>query len=221
MGLDMKRRRHFRRTYRLWMAVMLVTASVCGCSYIKAIAILTAPETEKVDAEYDKLAGKRVVVYAWVPPEVAWDYPKIRWDLATYMTDYLREHVDDAQFVDPDRVERYLESLQIPEVAATELAEEFRADAVVKLTVFHFTMRDPGMSQFYRGRLSASLSAVDVSEPDLPGSEIQLGDVSVAVPEDGKMGYTNIQPDMLRQETYRIFTVEAGKKFHEFERPLD
>jgi len=208
---------------RLILSLVLLAClgAAGGCGYIKALAILSAPTTEKVEAEYDKLPGKRVAVYVWVPPEILWDYPKIRLDVSGHMTAYLQEHVENIRVVDPYRVEDYLRRSASPEVDAQEFADEFRADAVIKIAVFKFSMRDPGMSQFYRGRLSASVSVVDLTDADGLSQEVSLGEVAVVVPEDQGIGYTNIQPDQLRLETYRIFTIEAGKKFHEYERPLD
>lgn len=209
------------RLGKLLGIVLACLPALTGCSYIKALVILTAPSTEKVRAEYDKLEGKRVAVYVWVPPEIAWDYPRIRLDLAGQLSGYLKEHVKDIRMVDPYQVESYLQRSSSPEVPAERFREEFRADMVVKVAVFKFTMRDPGMSQYYRGRLSASISVADLTEPSAPVQETPLGEVSVVVPDDQSIGYTNIQPDQLRLQTYLVFTAEAGKKFHDYERPLD
>jgi hypothetical protein len=61
----------------------------------------------------------------------------------------------------------------------------------------------------------------DLSDPDAPVLETSLGEVAVVVPDDQSIGYPNIQPDQLRQETYVVFRTDVGKKFHDYERPLD
>lgn len=217
-----RHRQSSTRRRKMLLGLLLISLPVAsGCGWIKAAFILAAPTTEKVRAEYDRLEGKRVAIYVWVPPEIAWDYPKIRLDLAGHLSAYLNEHVRDIRIVDPYQVESFLQRSSTPEVRADVFREEFRADVVVKIAVYKFTMRDPGMSQFYRGRLGASVSVADLTDPDTPAREIPLGEVMAVVPDDQSVGYANIQPSQLRLETYRVFTIDVGKKFHDYERPLD
>jgi len=81
-------------------------------------------------------------------------------------------------------------------------------------------MRDPGMANFYRGRIGSSVVVHDMSKPNEPAERVQLKDVRVAVPDDKSAGFPNIRPDQIRQATYDAFAVEVGKKFHETERPI-
>lgn len=192
-----------------------------GCNIIKAVALMTAPHSEKVPAEFARLPSKRVLVHVWVPPEVAWDYPKARLDLAAHLSGYLQQSVRNVSVVDPLQVETYLERSRLPETDPARIGEHFNADMVIHLAVYHFALRDPGMAHFYRGRISASVVVYDLTRPDAPPEQISLGEVAVAVPEEGHIGFTNIRPEQLRQQTYQVFTVEVGKKFHDWERPLD
>ena len=203
-------------------ALLIGLSLMAGCNIVKTIGILTGPKSEKVEAQFNRLADARVLVYVGIPPEIAWDYPKIRLDLAAYLSDYLRPNVPSATLVDPLLVERYLEKHRVPEVDPIQIGQHFRAEMVVHLEVYQFSMRDPGMAQFYRGRIGASVAVHDLSEPDQPPERFDLGEVVVAVPEEGqgRIGFANIQPDQLRQQTYQVFTVEVGKKFHAYERPI-
>jgi hypothetical protein len=59
-----------------------------------------------------------------------------------------------------------------------------------------------------------------MSSPSEAPERVSLGDVVVAVPDEDKVGFANVRVSELRASTYEVFTVEVGKKFHEYERPL-
>ena len=54
-----------------------------------------------------------------------------------------------------------------------------------------------------------------------PAERVTLGDVRVSVPEKGPVGLSNIRPEQIRQMTYDAFAVQVGRKFHEWERPVN
>jgi hypothetical protein len=188
---------------------------------VQGAGVHTAPHTEKVPAEFERMPGKDVVVYVWAPPDVMWDYPKIRLDLAANLSAYLRANVKKARIVDPLQVEAFLEQSRRAEREPLEIAKEFKADMVVHVSVFNFTTRDPGMPHFFRGRLSASVVAFDLTVPAEQDRRIPLKDVIVSVPEEGPLGYHNVTSEQIRQLTYDAFTVAVGRKFHVYERELE
>ena len=201
------------------MILLAACPGLYGCNYIKAAALLTAPATEKIDAEFNRLEGKKALVYVWAPPEVLWDYPKVQLDLSGFVTAYIDKNVRKVMMIPPVRVESYLERIGAMQADPVEIGKHFEVDMVVHLSVFQFSMRDPGFAQFYRGRIGASVTVWDLSKPGEPAERVPLRDVVVAVPPDSNLGYTNIRPEQIRQATYDAFAVEVGKKFHTWEQP--
>jgi hypothetical protein len=117
-------------------------------------------------------------------------------------------------------VEQYLEQGgSSGEADPVEVGKHFHADMVVHLSVYQFSMRDPGMAHFYRGRIASSVVVYDLTRANEPAERIPLRDVRVAYPEE-KAGYPNVRPDQIRQATYDAFSVEVGKKFHEYDHPI-
>jgi hypothetical protein len=197
-----------------------------ACNLIEAAAVLTAPTSEKIDPEFNRLEGKRTLVYVWAPPEVLWDFPKIRLDLAAYISAYLEKNVKTPDknkkkidVVPAVRVESYLEQGNAMQIDPVDLGKHFEADMVVHVSVYQFSMRDPGMAHFYRGRIGASIVVWDLSKSGEPAERVPLKDVNVAVPPESNVGYTSIRPEQIRQATYDAFSVEVGRKFHEWEKP--
>ncbi|MBP7937064.1 MAG: hypothetical protein KA354_20665 [Phycisphaerae bacterium] len=193
---------------------------VCGCSVFKAIAIASGEKTEKVDAEFSRLPAKKTLIYVWAPIEIKWDYPHIRLELAKHLAAYLKTNVKDFETVEPEAVEKYLEKSRSPEVDPVELGKHFQVDVVIHLSLYQFSLRDPGMAHFYRGRMYSSVEVHDLTKGD-PAERIPLREVKVVCPEEKEIGFTNVRADQVRQRTYEMFTAEVGKKFHEYERQLD
>jgi len=208
---------------RLVVRVLLMLSAplVPGCNLIESIVLQTAPGTEKVSAEFNRLPGKTALVYVWVDAETKWAHPKVRLDLAAYLSEYLEKNVKDVTVADYYLVEDYLEKANSFDVNLDKLARHFGADMVVHLSVYRFSLRDQGMHHFYRGRLGASVEVHDLSRPNEPQERIPLEDAEVAVPEEGVVGLANTTPAQIRQMTYYAFTEEVGRKFHDYERALD
>jgi len=190
----------------------------CGCPALRSLMVQTAPQTEKVDPEFADMPGHKVVVYVWARPEALWDYPQMRLDLTAHLSAYLKENVEDVKVIPAPQVEAYLKSLPTMNPDAAEVGRHFHANTVVHVSVYQFSMRDPGMSQFYRGRISASVVVLDLTAKDGTVKRIPLPDVIVAVPDEGPLGYYNTTAGQIRDATYREFTQATGRKFHQWER---
>jgi len=205
----------------LGLGLLLCTPLAGGCALIKSLAVHAAPKTEKVAAEFNGLAAKKVLVFVWVPPEIKWDYPYIRLDLAAHVGAHLSENVKEVSLVEARRVEEYLAKSRRFESDPAEVGRHFHADMVVHLAVYQFSIRDPGMAHYYRGRIASSVEVYDLTEKGAPAQRIPLREVNVAYPDERALGFANVRPDQVRQATYEVFTDEVGKKFHSYERPLD
>ena len=212
----------YGKTWRVVVIFVLLAGAgaLTGCDLIKYVTLMTAPDTEKMAPEFNRMLEKRVAVYVWVPPEVMWDYPKIRFDLAANISAYLQQNVKDVDVVEPLHIESYLEKTRSAGLDAAEVGRHFNADLVVHASLLDFSIRDPGMAHFYRGRLSASVQVIDLTNEDGPEEVIPLREVAVVVPESGPVGFHNATPEQVRAATYEAFAIEVGKKFHEYERPL-
>lgn len=192
-----------------------------GCELAKQIALQTAPRSERVPPEYSNLPGSRVLVFVWVPPEVRWEYPYLRLDLAAHVGAYLAANVEKVTVIDARHVEAYLDKNKQFETSPIEVGRHFRADRVVHLSLHHFSVRDPGMAHYYRGRASGSVEVHDLTVTDGPPKRHTLRSIEAVYPEKAPVSFSNTRPEQIRKGTYEVFTVEAGKKFHEYEQPLD
>jgi hypothetical protein len=195
----------------------LVIAAGSGCNALRVLAFETAPDKEKIDAEYADMAGKKVLVYVWTKPETLWDYPQLRLDLSAHLAAYLKENVEKVEVIPAPQVEAHLKSLSTMNPDPGALAKQFHANTVIHVSIYKFSMRDPGLSQFYRGRISASVVVLDYTAKDGTVKRVPLPDVSVVIPEEGPLGYYNVSADQVRDMTYREFTQVTGRKFHDYE----
>ena len=208
-------------SFVLHMLLAVSVLSLTGCEAFKAMAYYSSPKSEKMPAEFSRLAGKDTVVYVWAPMETLWDYPKFRLDVASYVSAYIRANVDDVHVVDPLQVESWIEKSSRSDRDPVEVGRAFGARMVVHVSVFNFSTRDPGMAHFYRGRMNGAVAVYDMTLPDQEPDRFALKDVAVVVPEEGAVGFNNASPEQVRQATYEAFTVAVGRKFHDWERMLD
>ena len=202
-------------------AVLVSLPFLGGCNIMKSLALYTAPKSEKVEADFSRLPGKKVLVSVWVPIDIKWDYPYIRLELAKHVGAYLKTNVKDITLIEAENVEAYLEKSRTPEVDPVELGRHFNADMVIHLSVYQFSTRDPGMAHYYRGRLASAVEVYDLTTKAETPERTPLREVKVIYPEEKEIGFVNVRPEQVRQATYEAFAVEVGRKFHEWERPLD
>ena len=200
------------------LAGLLTAAS--GCGPTGALLAMTLPNTEKVPPEFNRLPEHTVLIHAYALPEIRWAYDKVTLDVAAYLSDYLQQHVKKVNIVDVVRVATYMEKTPDSENDPVGVGKQFGADIVIEVSVYKLSVRDPDMAHFYRGRMSASVVAYDLTRPNEPPERIPLTDVEVVVPEEGPVGLTDTSGAEVRQQTYVAFTTKAGRKFHEYERPI-
>ncbi|MBI4578099.1 MAG: hypothetical protein HY718_00260 [Planctomycetes bacterium] len=201
-----------------WLLSMIVLGG--GCTAMRSLLYQTAPQKEDVAPEYAGLPGRKAAVYVWARPESLWDYPQMRLDMAAHLSAYLKENVKNLEVIPAPQVESYMKTLSNMSPDPADIGRHFHADMVVHLSVYKFSIRDPGMSQFYRGRISASVAVLDMTARDGTVQRVPLQDVNVVVPEEGPLGYYNVTADQVRDATYREFTQATGRKFHPWQKDL-
>lgn len=202
---------------------LLISASVSslsGCGPMGAFMAATLPDTEKVPPEFNRLPGRTALIHVYALPEIRWAYDKVSLDVAGYLANHLQQHVKGLNIVDVVRVGSYMEKTPESENDPVGVGKHFNAEMVIEVSVHKLSVRDPGMAHFYRGRMAGSVVAYDLTRADEPPERIPLGDVEVAVPEGGPVGLTGVTAVQVRQQTYLAFTTKVGRKFHEYERPI-
>src|SRR5690348_6867096 len=107
------------------LGVLMILPSLTGCTPLKAIMLMSAPQNEKMDAEFNRLEGKKTLVYVWAPPDIMWDYPKIRLDIAAYVSANLDKNIKKITVIPAVRVESYLEKINALQVDPAELGKHF------------------------------------------------------------------------------------------------
>lgn len=211
-----------RRWHRLWLGTGLTAAlaMTAGCNWIVPMGVLSAPRTEKVPAEFDKLAGSKAVILVWAEPDTLFDYPNVRLELNTYIAAQVKSRLSDVRFVPPRDVEDYLQRSTSSTQDPLAVGQHFAADKVVHVVLLEFSMRDREMAHFYRGRIRASVTAYDLKDKSGTPQRYTLSDVFVVYPPDRPVGFDASAATVVRQKTYESFADAVGRKFYNYEREL-
>jgi hypothetical protein len=221
MRTPLAQRNAFQRQHAAMLVLPMMLAASSGCELIRGAAAYSAPQTKKIAPEFNRLPDKQVLIHVWVPPEIKWDYPYVRLDVAACLGAYLKENVEDVTIIDPRRVELYLEKRGAGQVDPTDLGRRFHADTVIHLSVHHFSLRDPGMAQFYRGRLKSAVTVYELPTDSEATERFSLENVEVAYPDEDSLGFVDVQPAQVMRATYETFANKVGRKFHTWEKQLE
>ncbi len=200
------------------LAVCGIAAGVTGCQALVPLAILGQAQTQKMPAEFDKLAGAKAVVLVWAEPDVLFDYPNVRLEIGSYVGDHLKAHVKDLRLVPPRQVEDYVERLPGSTQDPEACGRQFHADKVIHITLMEFSMRDRELAHFYRGRIRASIAVYDLKDKSGTTQRYTLADAAVVYPEKNPVGFDRTAAQVVRQKTYEAFADAVGRKFYVWEK---
>ena len=205
-----------KAVFGVLLALIPMTAA---CNWLTPL-IFVGEHKKEISAEFSKLAGTRVAVLVWTPPETIFDYQFARFELSSYVSDKLAAEMAgekaSVDLVDPRDVEDFIEKDPDAQLDPRRVGEHFDADYVVFLELLLFQIRDPEQPQFLRGRISASVAVHDVrADPDMPQS-FELAPVETVYPEHAPILMNPTNSLMIREQTYRKFAEEVARKFYDY-----
>jgi hypothetical protein len=195
------------------ITIATITLATTACNWLIPIAFL-GDHKKTMPPEYDKLVGKRALILVWAPPETLFDYPYARLELASYIGDRIRAKVENADVVDPQRVEDWLLRDPDASVSPRETGTYFEADTVVYVELLEFQMRDPTAPDLLRGKLSANVAVFDLRSDADEISRFPLAGVDVAYPDQPAI-MSAANAVTVRQQTYDAFAEKVARKFYE------
>jgi len=201
-------------------ALTAALAMTVGCNWLVPMGVMTAPRTEKVPAEFDKLPGSKTVILVWAEPDTLFDYPNVRLELNSYIAAQVKSRLSNVRFVPARDVEDYLQRSPSSTQDPLAVAQHFTADKVIHVVLLEFSMRDREMAHFYRGRIRASVTVYDLKDKSGTPQRYALSDVFVVYPPDRPVGFDAGAATVVRQKTYESFADAVGRKFYDYEREL-
>ena len=184
-----------------------------GCNWLIPGMILAGPPTKKVEAEFSRLAGKKVLVLVWAPPAVLANYPYSRYDIAKYVGDALRSQIEDVTTVSARKVEDYVSRRPQGTADPEVVGRHFQAEVVVYLELLRYRMRLPESPHLYRGDIHASVVVFDLKTAGGEPGRYELSAASALHPEGAPVSIYNTSEQKLRKETCEIFAEKVALKF--------
>jgi hypothetical protein len=200
------------------LILALVAVVPLGCRDLLAgLAQLGPKPKKKVAAEFNRLAGHKVLVLAWVEPGALIDYPTARFDVASHIAAHLSAHVEEIDIIDPTRVEDHLEKSYTMAHDAEEVGKKFGADMIVYVELSRFSMRDPATPHEYRGRAESSVVVYDRLVPEGENNRFELTPVRIAVPKEGPISVSRVNPTQIRRAACDELAAQVAQRFYDHE----
>jgi hypothetical protein len=199
------------------MIVVSVTALLgTGCNWLIPVALMQEHK-RTIPAEFDKLAGKRVMVLVWAEPETLFDYPHVRLELSKYISDKLMFEVKDIFIVDPIEVEDRLERSLGAQTGPEQLGRHFEADMVVYLELLEFQIRDPDVPDLIQAQIGASVCVHDLTVDPDETNFYELTPVHVTEPDGEPRLMSRGSVVQVRRDAYLKFSEVVARKFYAWE----
>lgn len=207
-----------RRIRCLGLALSGLLPFAVSCNLLVPVVFI-GDHKQKVSPEFDKLAGRRVAVLAWIEPSTLFDYPYARLEVATYVADKLQTEMTQrglgTEVVAPRDVEDFLQKNIDAHVNPGLVGRQFKTDYVIYLEVSEFQIRDPAEPQLLRGRLTASVSVHDSRDEAGTLQRFELAPVECVHPADQPVLLSEANSALIREGTYRKFAELVARKFYE------
>ncbi|MFW6132330.1 MAG: hypothetical protein ACOC8F_00425 [Planctomycetota bacterium] len=207
---------------RLALALLLAgTTLLGGCGGIRYLAYLFAPtgRSRTVPAAFKDLQDSRVAVVVFTDMDTEFEYPYARPRLTERVTAELSEHIKGIETVEPRQILNYQrDHVYWDAEDRTTLGKRFGADYVVFIAVREYSLREPGSTTLYRGRITGEVS---VHKTSLPAGAARVWPaergpqtVTVSYPKDAAMGTPDAQLPRIRNETESLFVDKLAKHFY-------
>ncbi|MDY6913305.1 MAG: hypothetical protein SVT52_02450 [Planctomycetota bacterium] len=205
-----------------WSLSLALLASAGGCRQLGYLLYLVVPgsQTKTVEAAFDGLAGKTVVVIVFTDQEVQYEYPMARWELSSVIASELDKHVKGVKVVNPRRITRYQdEDIFWDTLSKKDLGRAFGADFVLYIAMLEFSTRELGSVNLYRGRITAECSVYDCSLPERQARVWSDEQIRVVYPENVPTGQLDRDDRKVRYQSQCLFADRLVKNFYKHKVP--
>ena len=194
------------------MGLLAFVHGTVGCNLLTPLALVIPPPKKTVPAEFDRLAGNRVLVLVWAPQETLIEYPWARLEVAQYVGDKIAAQVKPGRIINAREDEDYLEQIYEAEYDPKRIGKKFKADIVIYLELLEFEMRNPRTPQLRRGTIRSSVVVYDLARGADP-DKFELEEVVARVPEKSQIGVLNKSGLQMRKMTYEKYAELIARKF--------
>ncbi len=212
-----------RMRWRVIFAAAAATAAA-GCNLFTPLFFF-GEHKRRVPAEFSKLAGQNVLILVWAQPETLFDYPHVRLETSIYLRDKLdaelRTRKTQVDFVDPARVEDYLQRSLEASADPEAVGRRFDASMVIYIELLEFQIRDPDAPDFLRGQAHASVAVYDLTAAADETKRYELAPVTARYPENQPLMINPTATRHVHEGLYVTFAELVARKFYDYEENLE
>jgi hypothetical protein len=210
-GGTMDRSRAPRVAARSGAALVLsigMLISACGCPQLLATGLYVWDGGNLAPAEYDTLAGKRVVVVCRPPASSEYRYAGASRGVARCVSEKLVQHVKRIDVVNPREVDNWVDESDWGDFR--ELAEAVHADKVVYVQLDSFELYKG--TTLYQGNADVTVSVYDVKNHNRLEWERHLGEI--LYPTNSGIPSSDKPPQQFEREFVEIVADNIAINFY-------
>lgn len=177
-----------------------------GCQIIGGIAAnIERTGSHDVNAEYEGLQDKRIVVLVAADRIILANFPQLTTQLTSYISQRLASEARVGPgVINPTSVLKYqLDHPRWLYKSHSEIARDFGVDRVVLIDLYEFRLNEPG-NQYLWGGMAAAKVGVAESDGPTPDEFVYTKDISVQFPdkEAGPTDYSQAQVEAVLRKRF-------------------
>ncbi len=205
--------------YQRLILCAVILASTGACKLLTPLVFIT-DQKKQVTAEFDKLTRSKVAVMVWADQATLFDYPFVRFELASYANEKLSvelsERKKETTLIDSRDIDDFLQRNMSAQTNPALVGQHFDVDYVIYIELLEFQLRDLNQPQLLQGRLSASVSVLDMAAADDTPEQFQLVPVECLFPEGAPILFSANNSMLVRESLYRVFAEKVARKFYDY-----
>ncbi|MBN1436782.1 MAG: hypothetical protein JW936_06885 [Sedimentisphaerales bacterium] len=203
-------------TKTIALILILLAVGCGGCNWFEFPAyVLFGQSHVDVPAEYEGLDETTTAIVVVTDSATDFDFPYARLDIGLVVSDAIRQHIENIQFVNQDQIDVFQrEDLDWFNLTMSEIGQRFEADRVLYLDIVRFTMIEDNSIGLLRGRIISDIRVYDIhcSRPDNP---VYQTEINITFPEDGPLALSDQAEQQVFQHTLAQFADQLAKKFYD------
>lgn len=199
----------------LWIGLIVALFAQAGCNMLAYPAMLAAEaQTEKVPAEFSRLADKKVAIVVWSDAGTLYQFPHIRLELASQLAYQMAGQLKTVSIVAPQEIADYQSrNPNWDAMPAWQIGRQFEADYVIFVEILEYSTREPRTPGLFHGMAKASVVVHDVADPT---ARWTLTPVSADFPLR-RTTSMNSDDQMVHRQLIEMLAGQITTKFYEHE----
>lgn len=199
-----------------FFAVVLFTSvivAVVGCESMRHFLWMTTPRDKQLVKPEYTLENKKVAVLIYCEEGVLFEYPNIRLTLGSKIAAEMENYVKGVKMLSPLKIAKYQDDhINWDSEDPRKVAKALDVDALIILSLEHYSTREPGLMNTYQGRITAEAKLFEATAADEDPIWETKKSMEITYPKESRVS-ARLEP-LIRDKSESMLAAELARKFY-------